>query len=185
MICSETEAVKEFAALVHFHARRYASWGVDQEDLVQEGLLGVVRAWRTWAPSRGKSLFWWCSLHIKSKMRHAIGEVGPGRRLRQPRNDASLDAPIETGSEMTLHDYVASPATQESEVTAREVMTAVDLAIEGLSTRERNIVRERLTGRTHVSIAGDLGCSAERVRQLEEGAHEKLRIRLIGYRDAA
>jgi RNA polymerase sigma-32 factor len=105
--------------------------------------------------------------------------------------EASLDA--RTDEQGAMIDRIATLApTPEDEASARErrgrAHSAVGEALLDLTDRERLIVRERLMSdqpRTLQELGVRLGVSKERVRQLEERAREKLRVRLQGMRDEA
>ena len=79
---AEAELVARNLRLVLDVSRRYQSHGADKEDLVQEGMLGLLKAVRKFDPSRGTrfSTFavWW--------IRQAISRFvkGPTRAIRIP-----------------------------------------------------------------------------------------------------
>jgi RNA polymerase sigma-32 factor len=105
--------------------------------------------------------------------------------------EASLDADSHDGSR--LFDRLAGPSpTPEDEASARErharTRVAVRRALRDLTKRERVIVRERLMAdepRTLQELGAKLGVSKERVRQLEEVARGKLRVKLEELRGEA
>ncbi len=105
--------------------------------------------------------------------------------------ETSLDA--STADSAPLLDRMAgSGLTPEDEASVHEqrghASSAVGEALEGLSERERMIVRERLMAdepRTLQELGVRLGVSKERVRQLEERARGKLKDRLGKFGNAA
>jgi RNA polymerase sigma-32 factor len=105
--------------------------------------------------------------------------------------EASLDA--RTDDRGALIDRIAGAApTPEDEASAHERLgrtrAAVGDALQVLTDRERMIVRERLmtdSPRTLQELGVRLGVSKERVRQIEERARHKLRLRLEEMRDEA
>jgi RNA polymerase sigma-32 factor len=105
--------------------------------------------------------------------------------------EASLDA---RNGDMPsgIERLAANDTTPEENVYANEVRGlakgAVDAALEGLTERERLIVRERMMAdepTTLQELGDQLGVSKERVRQLEERAKTKLRGSLAGLREEA
>jgi RNA polymerase sigma-32 factor len=105
--------------------------------------------------------------------------------------EASLDA--RTDDRGALIDRIAGASpTPEDEASAHERLgrtrAAVGDALQVLTDRERMIVRERLmtdSPRTLQELGVRLGVSKERVRQIEERARHKLRLRLEEMRDEA
>jgi RNA polymerase primary sigma factor len=114
---------------------------------------------------------------------------------RQAQNPSSLDAPVGEDAGASLGDLLRDENADQPVDVASASLLADDLrvALEGLSDRESAILRNRfgLDGtapRTLESIAGDLGLTRERVRQLEVRALAKLRAgrggeseHLLGY----
>ena len=182
---TETEAVKQFRNLVSYHARRYQKWGVEYEDLVQEGSIGVVKALRSWG-GKPDSLPFWMSLHIKRQIRQAIGHegtAGKGQGLRKPRKNASLDA--EPEGRPGLYDLLGQDATQELATAERELHSALLLSMEKLNTKQKSVILLTLKGLNNTAIGAVIGRDRSRVRQLSQEAVGKLRFSLRGYRDAA
>jgi RNA polymerase sigma-32 factor len=105
--------------------------------------------------------------------------------------EASLDA--RTDDHGAVVDRLASTSPSPEDAFSRCERTgrargAVDAAMQGLTERERFIVRERLMAddpQTLQELGNRLGVSKERVRQIEERACDKLRAQLEGMRDEA
>ena len=103
------------------------------------------------------------------------------RRVAQ--RDQSLDTPLSYDSASSWLDLLRSDApspedklAEESETTALSEL--ITLALEGLSDRERFIIRNRYFAeakQTFASIGRELDLSKDRVRQLEARALESLR----------
>jgi RNA polymerase sigma factor (sigma-70 family) len=100
----------------------------------------------------------------------AIFFLSPGFHI------ASLDAPIgkEDGSMTTLHDTLAQEEAEEPLFDVEKLMQSV----EKLPPRPRDIVQQRLSGRTLDEIGKTHGISRERVRQIEGKALEFLTRRI-------
>ncbi|HEY1691313.1 MAG TPA: sigma-70 family RNA polymerase sigma factor [Polyangiaceae bacterium] len=105
--------------------------------------------------------------------------------------EASLEARVDDHAALSERLPASSPSPEE-DATAAERQTrarlAVSEALEGLSERERMIVRERVMTddpRTLQELGVRLGVSKERVRQLEERAFGKLRAKLEELRELA
>jgi RNA polymerase sigma-32 factor len=103
--------------------------------------------------------------------------------------DASLDAPIDDGEgrQTSWLDRFSSDEPSAEDLLAAAFARAaaedeVDDALRELDRRERLIVESRAMSDEPLTLAeiGErLGCSRERVRQLQTRAHEKLRRRIL------
>jgi RNA polymerase sigma factor (sigma-70 family) len=99
-----------------------------------------------------------------------------------------LDEPLSGDGESgaPLVDTVADPASEQAYDELCQALAAkqVPELLERLNARERKVVRGRFgiacRQRTLRDIGGDLGVSAERVRQIECGALEKLADAALG-----
>jgi RNA polymerase primary sigma factor len=98
----------------------------------------------------------------------------------------SLDERLqaEDGAAGTLGDLLADPRAEESYDTVEQELRADDLrhAPNDLCERERSVLRARYgfdgPAQTLQEVGGDLHLSAERVRQIQERALEKLQVAL-------
>jgi RNA polymerase sigma factor (sigma-70 family) len=105
---------------------------------------------------------------------------------RKPRAlDEPLNADADAGA--SLIDTVADPTSEQAYDDLPRSLAAkqVPELLEHLSKRERAVVQGRFgiscPERTLRDIGGDLGVSAERVRQIERGALEKLADTAVGF----
>ncbi|MEM1416147.1 MAG: sigma-70 family RNA polymerase sigma factor [Myxococcota bacterium] len=115
------------------------------------------------------------------------------KELLMQLDQATLSLSTPTGEDMTLEDRMATGDASPDEVVALEDLRArlriiVGDALGDLNDRERSILQQRLMSDDRPSLAelGDVyGISRERVRQIEHGAREKLRRRLVGRPEVA
>jgi RNA polymerase primary sigma factor len=210
-------------------ARRYrGSRAVDARELVQEGVVGVLKALERFDPQRGTPFWAYASWWVRQAMQQLVSEmtrpvVLSDRALRQlarvkdarrehlqaeraepsiaqlatrtgltllqvenllavDRAPRALEEPLgcDDGSSATFGDQLADPRSEDAyeRVVRRLAGEAVRDLPGGLSQRERDVLRARfgLDGpqSTLREIAAEIGLSAERVRQIQEGALEKL-----------
>jgi RNA polymerase sigma-32 factor len=109
--------------------------------------------------------------------------------LRMGHRDLSLDVELAEGDDYSLLDILPDRRpSQEHLLIAREERRLLGertrLALEGLPSRERQIVEQRILGetpRTLQEIADEFGISRERVRQLEQNALRRLKIALADF----
>lgn len=170
--------------LVHGHLRRRRLAGHPAiEDLVQAGLVGLMRACELWEPEKGK-LSTFADKWIRQKVDHemertcivhmphnlsreeklAVREQFKARRLPGSKYEGG-------------HDYLADPRSLGDDDQGEEdrLVEAVRDALRCLPERSRLILEMRLEGATLAEVSAAIGVSKQRVQQLESGAEAKLR----------
>jgi RNA polymerase nonessential primary-like sigma factor len=108
------------------------------------------------------------------------------RLLMLNERSASLDSPLEIDPELSLADALAdeSIADPSVQIAQHEAETLVSEWVERLSERQRRVIERRygLAGNdptTLEEIAGELGLTRERVRQIQMEALSQLRKRIV------
>ncbi len=207
-------------------ARKYQGHGLSLGDLVQEGMLGLIRASEKFDWRRGFKFSTYATLWIRQSIQRGLENSSRTIRLpvhiaqrerkinraerelatrlgREPTEDeiaaavelpvdqvieirkaarplTSLDQPIGEDGETSFGELITSPQPAvEDEVVADAGTTAVQQAVMSLPERERNVVELRfgLGGEEPTPLRETgrrLGISAERVRQIEAEALERL-----------
>lgn len=150
---SEARLVADHTKWVYKLANEYAAtWrNVDVEDLVQEGLLGLLLAIRSWRSDAGASLATYAIYKIRLRMRQLIGDSDrkgeDGTRVHTLVGAVpclSLDAATSDEGDMSLHDVIPSPTKNpEEEYAEAEMADVVRKAVHKLSPREQRIIRMR------------------------------------------
>lgn len=167
--------------LVAHIAKKYAHSGIDQDDLVSIGSIGLIKAVRSYKPESGR-LATYASRCIENEILMAL------RGNKKTRGDVSLNMPIGSdpeGNEIMLMDILGTDENLISdEVTLHiESARAVELIEKALDQRERTVVMLRyglMNGTPHPQheVAAVLGISRSYVSRIEKKALEKLRKRL-------
>jgi RNA polymerase primary sigma factor len=224
--------VEAFMPLVGSVARRYhAAPGVDRAELMQEGVVGLLRALKRYDPSLGTPFWAYAQWWVRQAMQQLVSELaGPmvlsdrasrqlarvrtARRAHQQayRGDASTsDLSADTGlpSEQVdmliaaehaarslqepqgadedggvLGDTLADAGAEQAYERATDRCAAEQLPalLDVLTGREQAVLTSRFglgkSERTLRQIGTELGVSAERVRQVEHEALEKLRLQM-------
>jgi RNA polymerase primary sigma factor len=229
------ELVKWFAPMIAGVARAYRrSAAVDREELMQEGVVGLLRALERYEPERGVPFWAYAVWWVRQAMQQVVSELSrpmvlSDRALRQlarlkdtqrrfeqahhheaslselaplvglprwqieslfraERNARGLDEPAggERSERTSLAELLADAPAEDAyeRVDQRELARAVPRLLAYLSERERTVIRSRYgLGRpvqTLREVAPKLGVSAERVRQIEHDALEKLHAVAVG-----
>ena len=164
--------------LVVYIARRFESTGVNIEDLISIGTIGLIKAVGTFRPDRNIKLATYASRCIENEILMYIRKIA-GRRA-----EVSLDEPINTdwdGNELLLSDVLGT----DSDVVMRPMEDDVDhallrQALDNLPEREKRIVwmRYGLGGRqekTQKEVADLMGISQSYISRLEKRIMTRLR----------
>lgn len=162
-------------------ARKYASCGIDRDDLVSIGSIGLIKAVRSYRPESGR-LATYAARCIENEILMAI------RSNRKTRGDLSLNVPIgadREGNEITLQDILSSDEDGVPETVALRIDAgrALSLLSSVLDSREKTVIvmRYGLTdGKLYSQsdIAALLGISRSYVSRIEKKALTKLRKKL-------
>ena len=168
--------------LVVYIARRFESSGINLEDLISIGTIGLIKAIGTYRLERNIKLATYASRCIENEILMHI------RKVSNQKAEVSLDEPINLdcdGNELLLSDILG---TDEDKI-QRPLEDDVDLmvlkdALNHLPEREKEIVFMRfgLQGRkelTQKEVAQKLGISQSYISRLEKKIMLKLRKEMI------
>ena len=164
--------------LVVYIARRFENTGVNLEDLISIGTIGLIKAVNTYRLDKKIRLATYASRCIENEILMHI------RKIAGQKAEVSLDEPINMdcdGNELLLSDILGT----EEDLVLRPLEEDVDLCVlrqimEELPQREREIVEMRfgLGGRkelTQKEVAGILGISQSYISRLEKRIMQRLR----------
>ena len=164
--------------LVVYIARRFENTGVNLEDLISIGTIGLIKAVGTFRTDKKIKLATYASRCIENEILMHI------RKISSQKAEVSLDEPINTdwdGNELLLSDILGTEAdTVIRPMEEHEERTALHEALELLSPRERRIIcwRYGLCGqreRTQKEVADLLGISQSYISRLEKRIMIRLR----------
>lgn len=163
--------------LVVFIARKFENTGVQLEDLISIGTIGLIKAVNTFDPEKKIKLATYASRCIENEVLMFL------RRNSRTRLEVSLDEPLKTdwdGNELLLSDVLGT----ESDTVYRgmEEDAEKEMLMEALShldARERQIMTMRfgLGGRpemTQKEVASVLGISQSYISRLEKRILQRL-----------
>ena len=168
--------------LVVFIARRFENTGVNLEDLISIGTIGLIKAVGTYRRDKNIKLATYASRCIENEILMHI------RKIANQKTEVSLDEPINMdydGNELLLSDVLGT----DEDMILRPLEDDVDLlvlrqAVKALPERERRIVQMRfgLGGyqeQTQKEVAESLGISQSYISRLEKKIMLKLRKELV------
>lgn len=172
--------------LVAHIAKKYAQSGVDQEDLVSIGSIGLMKAIATFQPEAGR-LTTYAARCIENEMLMAL------RANKKHKSTALLSESAATdpdGNELPIEELIGTePDMIEAQVeTAIEAERAMRLMESVLDSRELSVIQMRygLTdGQMHPQkeVGAALGISRSYVSRIETQALKKLRRAMDPARD--
>jgi RNA polymerase sigma factor (sigma-70 family) len=166
----EAAVVAENVDLVHsiaWNVSRHIT-NADVDELVGDGLVGLLFAVRSWNPSRtGVSLKPWAATFVRRAMIDGVRALR-GRRWRV--EPASLDHEVGEHGD-TAVDLLVDEATDVEDIVVARELTDRILA---LDPSRRFVLIARSRGLTDAETGSCLGISSSRVRQLALDARRKL-----------
>ena len=164
--------------LVVYIARRFENTGVNIEDLISIGTIGLIKAVGTFRPDRNIKLATYSSWCTENEILMHI------RKISGQKAEVYLDEPINTdwdGNELLLSDVLGT----DGDTVVRPMEERVDLqllhqALDRLSERDQRIVTMRfgLGGRreqTQKEVADSMGISQSYISRLEKRIMVRLR----------
>lgn len=157
---AETELVRRYAWLVRACARPLFLAGGDSEDLIQEGMLGLLTAIRSFDPGRDAAFRTFAEVCIRSRLHTAVRAAQGGKHA--PLNHSvSYEPPLFDGTNAYLFSSAESP---EDVVIGREELRERLEALKGrLSKFEAQILPPYLNGLSCGEIAQRVGRSQKSV----------------------
>ena len=168
--------------LVVFIARRFENTGVNLEDLISIGTIGLIKAVNTYRRDKNIKLATYASRCIENEILMHI------RKISNQKTEVSLDEPINMdydGNELLLADILGT----DEDMILRPLEDEVDLcilrqAVRELPDREREIIQMRfgLGGckeRTQKEVAVYMGISQSYISRIEKRIMLRLRKELI------
>ena len=154
---AEEALVLRYGRLVRMCARPFFLAGGDSEDLIQEGMLGLLAAIREFRPDRGARFSTYAQLCVRRRIISAVRDAAGGKHA--PLNDyVSLEPSL------LLADLEASPGNPESVVIHLEALRALEAAIASQLTQlEAQVLAHFLEGASYGEIAEAVGRSPKSV----------------------
>ena len=168
--------------LVVYIARRFENTGINLEDMISIGTIGLIKAIGTYRRDKNIKLATYASRCIENEILMHI------RKISNQKTEVSLDEPINMdydGNELLLSDVLGT----DEDLVFRNLEDDVDLfllrqALCQLPAREREIVEMRfgLAGRkelTQKEVAQKMGISQSYISRLEKRIMQRLKKEIL------
>ena len=156
--------------LVVYISRRFESSGVDLDDLISVGAIGLIKAVNSFKPDKSIKLATYASRCIENEILMHL------RKTVKLKAEVSLEDPINTdseGNELVLSDVMGTDSDMVYKKIERKVeRELLDVALSKLTGREKEIMELRygLVGeeKTQREVADMLGISQSYISRLEK-----------------
>ena len=168
--------------LVAYIARRFENTGINIEDLISIGTIGLIKAVGTYQASRGIKLATYASRCIENEILMFL------RKTANQKSELSFDEPLNTdwdGNELLLSDVLGT----DGDIVVQPIEADVDRqllrqAMDRLEEREQKIITLRfgLDGRrecTQKEVADLLGISQSYISRLEKRIMGRLKKEIL------
>jgi RNA polymerase primary sigma factor len=170
-------------------ATLYRGQGLQLDDLISEGNIGMMMAAAKFDASRGTRFVNYAAPYVRRQIERAIEQQNGIYKIpkdadplaRQNGRPLSVDAPLGTRSNMSLLSVLVNGDAQlaDERVYSEAIENAIDFAMLSLSERESEVIN-RFFGldrehETMAEIAEDLELKRERVRQIRNRAIRRLK----------
>jgi RNA polymerase sporulation-specific sigma factor len=179
---AKSQLIERNLRLVVYIARRFENTGINIEDLISIGTIGLIKAVSTYQSSKNIKLATYASRCIENEILMYL------RKTSGQKNEISFDEPLNTdwdGNELLLSDILGT----DSDLVMRPIEADADRkllfeAIDKLSERERLIISMRfgLNGikeQTQKEVADTLGISQSYISRLEKRIIARLKREII------
>ena len=169
--------------LVVYIAKRFENTGINIEDLISIGTIGLIKAVNTFCADKNIKLATYASRCIENEILMYI------RKNSGRFGDISIDEPLnadQDGNELLLSDILSSDEDSAvDEIMKKEEIAIIHKAVNALDPRDRQIIilRYGLDGydeMTQKEVADRLGISQSYISRLEKRIISKLHDDLSG-----
>lgn len=178
---AEEFLILKYKEVVKTKAHLYFIIGADRDDIVQEGMIGIFKAIRSYDESRQTSFRTFADLCINRQILSAIKQAT--RRKHSPLNmSVSFNKPIsEDNPIITLAETLSTDSDSDPEtlLLIKEAMDQIgESSGKTLSHFESVVWGEYLMGRTYKEIADGLGKSPKSIDNAIQRTKRKLALAL-------
>ena len=161
-------------------ARMYYIIGSDEEDIIQEGMMGLFKAIQNYDQGKEAAFGSFAQLCIQSRIVDVL-RASRRKKHRLLNESLSLDMPINSGTDKTLADLIRDPAIDlEEDLILSDEMNCIKRGCRELfSSLELLIWDQYLEGKTRHEIAMNTSRS---VKSIDNGL-QRMKKKIIKYLD--
>ena len=180
--CAKKLLTEHNLRLVVYISRRFENTGVNLEDLISIGTIGLIKAINTFRSDKNIKLATYASRCIENEILMHL------RKIVNLKSEVSFDEPLNTdwdGNELLLSDILGT----ENDLVMKPIEDDVDRkllfdAMEKLEAREKQIITMRFgldgrSERTQKEVADSLGISQSYISRLEKRIINRLKREIL------
>ncbi len=189
-IAKRNKLITDHEWVVHYVARRFRTRAIEYDDMAQEGYLGLIRAAKTFAPSRGLKFATYASYWVRSYIGRAVARANRDHKpinphVKRPHTNGRaqhlrehvvwLNSPVgPDGEEMVIDTLEAPTMNPEDATVVLEMVQTLERLIgvaAGGQEHHLKVAQARFltdTPFTLTEVGEALGMSREYVRCIEQ-----------------
>ena len=177
---AEEILIEKYKGLVRTKSKAYFIAGAEAEDVVQEGMIGLMKAVRSFDADREASFKTYASTCINNQIIKAIRKAE--REKNHPLNDAiSLDNHLrEKDDDLTIGDILKASMFDEPEekVIYEDTLERLkSISQQIFSPLEAQVLRAKIAGKNYQEIAEELGKSPKTI----DNAIQRIRKKIMTF----
>lgn len=183
------KVMKEHYKMVYSLAKKYSILGFSQEELISEGIIGLMFAIEKFDESQNVKFSTYALYWVRGQILKFVNKFKMNKYYELPNtinegeegvfNNSKyhLNHIVKNISENTEYDFVNYENKIEIEH-IREINSKIRVAIDLLPLQEKRIIEQRwinYSKKTLVDLAEEIGVSQERIKQIEKKALQNLK----------
>lgn len=166
--------ITAYAPYIRAQSTSFAAYGIETDDLMQEGLLGLMGAVRHFRPENLVPFRAYAYICIKRRLVSAVRRATCGKSV--PLNDAiSLDD--QTNAQFAVSKENTNP--EEVVISQEAVGTLLTVVRAHLTSRERVVLHLYLSGFSYAGMAGILCVRVKAVDNILQRIRKRLRRSVV------
>lgn len=177
---AEEILIEKYKGMVKNKAKTYYIAGADSEDVVQEGMIGLFKAIRSFDAERQTAFKTFADTCVNSQILSAIKKAN--RKRHKPLNES---VPLEKNQEDEKDGALLDQMINTSSNNDPEVLLIIQEIMDYLraydnrlfSDFERQVLREKMKGMNYIEIAELLGRSPKSV----DNALQRIKKKIVAY----
>ena len=162
--------VDKYENLVRKKARALYLAGSDQEDLLQEGMLGLYKAVKEYQPDKGATFYTFASACISNQMYKAV--TSSRRQKHQPLNDSLSLNELEENTAWNLITEESPEKIFLEQERSEHITSKIDSS---LSTFEKQVLEMYLDGDGYIEIGEKLNKPSKSIDNALQRIRKKVR----------